>query len=457
MAFLTYQDFDAARDVPAFIRRLIAQHNASNLATMAHVADEYDAQRNTTINRFVNKLYTESGAAVDNPTSANNRIASNFFNRLNTQRAMYSLGNGITLTGDDTGALARLDADFDNRLRDAGYYALIHGVSFVFLNVDHCHVFRVTEFAPLWDEEDGRLRGGVRYWRFDATKPMTAVLYTEEGFTVYREDKERVLREAEPMRAYRQTIARAPIDADGSIVGADNYGGALPIVPLWGSRLHQSTLVGMRAAIDSYDLVRSGFANDLQDCAQIFWIMENYGGMRPDDLAEFRARLLHTHIAAMDTGDGGKLTPYAQDIPYQARAEYLASIRKGIYEDFGGVDVAAISASNQTATAIESAYQPMDENADDFEFQIISCVRALLALVGVDAVPVFKRNRITNQQEQVQMVMQSAQYLDTRTILQKLPFVTPDEVDEIMERTLDEDAARLNRGFDEPENPEGDE
>ena len=48
------------------------------------------------------------------------------------------------------------------------------------------------------------------------------------------------------------------------VVGEENYS-ALPIVPLWGSRLKQSTLVGNRQAIDSYDLVYSGFADDLRD------------------------------------------------------------------------------------------------------------------------------------------------------------------------------------------------
>ena len=34
---------------------------------------------------------------------------------------------------------------------------LIHGVSFLFWNVDRLHVFPLTEFAPLWDESTGAL------------------------------------------------------------------------------------------------------------------------------------------------------------------------------------------------------------------------------------------------------------------------------------------------------------
>ena len=46
--------------------------------------------------------------------------------------------------------------------------------------------------------------------------------------------------------------------------------------------------------------------------------------------------------------------------------------------------------------------------------------------------PQFKRNRISNQAEQTQMVMLAAEYLDEETLLSKLPFVTVDEVKAIL-------------------------
>ena len=325
---LTYQDFLAEPKRADFIRRLIKEHENSDLVKTARVADLYDAQRNATINEYVQKLYTASGIAVEDYVASNNKIASNFFRRLNTQRNTYLLGNGVTFSGDDNGQIkARLGEKFDARIKTAGYYALIHALSFVFWNLDRIHVFRVTEFAPLWDEADGLLRAGVRYWRLGADKPMTAVLYEEDGFTTYRTDKSGSdLVVVEPKRAYVRTYSKAPADAQAVVVGEDNYS-ALPIVPLWGSSLHQSTLVGMRQAIDSYDLVRSGFANDLQDCAQIYWLLENYGGMSNADLAQFRDRLKLQHIAVADTSDGGKEQGYTQDVPYQAKPTLIVSAR----------------------------------------------------------------------------------------------------------------------------------
>ena len=133
---------------------------------------------------------------------------------------------------------------------------------------------------------------------------------------------------------------------------------------------------------------------------------------------------------------------------------YLQQIRAGIYEDFGALDVTSISAGSKTATEINAAYQPLDENADDFEYQVIECVQQILALIGAEDTPIFKRNRISNQLEQVQMVMLEAPYLDDETLLSKLPNITPDEIEEILKRKDAEDRGRFNAEPDAAEPPE---
>lgn len=444
---ITYQDFAAENNRAEAIRRLIEDHNSSELVKTARIADLYDRQRNVTINEYVQKLYTASGIQVEDYVASNNKIASNFFHRLNTQRNTYLLGNGVTFSGDENGSIkARMGKKFDTNMKYGGYFALIHGLTFVFWNFNKVHVFPVTEFAPLWDEERGILRAGIRYWRLDKDKPMTAVFYEEDGYTTYRtKNSDTDFTEIEGKRAYKLTVSQAPADAQAKIVGEENYG-TLPIVPLWGSSMHQSTLIGMRQAIDSYDLVRSGFANDLTDCAQIYWLLENYGGMSDADIAQFRDRLKLQHMAVVDSSDGGKVQGYTQELPYQARQAYLDNIRAGIYEDFGGLDVHTVAAG-ATNDHIEAAYQALDEQADDYEYQMIECIQQLLKLAGLpeNTQPIFKRNRIANQREMVEMLMLSAEYLDDQTIISKLPFVSPDEIQEILDRISIERQSRIVR------------
>lgn len=457
----TFQDFEKAGrtgNKEGFISSAIAEHILGPVYQTARDADLYDKQRNRTINEYVRMLFTLTGSPVEDFTASNNKIPSNFFHRLNTQRCVYSLGNGVSFTnteerpnGDGTTTTVdltkeRLGPKFDSDLKDAGYKALIHGVTFCFWGEDRMYVFPVTQFVPLWDEKEGTLRAGIRFWRLAPDKPMVVVLYEEDGYTKYEtgSDGDDALRVVEDKKKYRTLYQTTDADDSEEVIGEENYS-ALPIVPFWGSSLHQSTLVGMREAIDSYDLIRSGFANDLSDCAQIYWIVKNYGGMNDADLSRFRDRLKTLHVAVVDSDDESSVTPYTQEIPYQARKQYLDDLRSGIYEDFGGLDVHAVAAG-ATNDHIDAAYQPLDEEADDFEYQVIECVQQILALIGIEDTPIFKRNRISNQREQTEMVLSAAQYLDETTILNKLPFISPDEVQQILMRKDIEDKERMTSG-----------
>lgn len=448
---LTFQDFEKADDKAKFVLSAISTYRNSDEYRMAEIADEYDAQRNVTIQHTIRKLYTASGAVTEDPTVANNKIGCNLFNRLNTQRCMYSLGNGVTFidpyeaakgTVDETKEL--LGRHFDHVLREAGYHALIHGWSYMFWDLDRVHEFTMREFVPLDDEYDGSLRAGIRFWQLDSNRPMNAVLYEQDGYTTYQTGTNGGLVETKPKTAYKVTYVYTEADDDALDVIEENYS-SLPIVRMYGSRLKQSTLVGMREAIDSYDLIQSGFANDLSDCAQIFWLVENYGGMEDEDLAEFLEKLKLNHVANVDTSAGGHVEPYTQEIPHEARKAYLDDIRARIYEDFSGLDVHTVAAG-ATNDHIDAAYQPLDENAADFEHWVSDAIVRLLELQGIDDTPLFHRNRISNQLEQVQMVVQEAAWLDEATILRKLPNLTPDEVVAVMLANEDADMGRFGVG-----------
>lgn len=460
---ITFQDFEKETNIPEFIGTAISAHMRSENYKIAKSADNYDHQKNELIYDYVRLIFTLTGSAVEDFTASNNKIASNFFHRLNTQRCTYLLGNGVSFTEhkkdvvNDDGIVESIDTtkellgkEFDTDLKDLAYNGLIHGLSFGFWDMDKLHVFPLTEFVPFWDENTGVLRAGIRFWQLDKNKPTIAVLYEEDGYTKYKaEGIGFKFVEFQPKSAYKIIVSKT--DADGeTVIGEDNYS-ALPIIPLWGSRLKQSTLVGMKSSIDSFDLIRSGFANDLSDCAQIYWILENCGGMSDAEVERFRDRLKLNHIAVVDTDNSG-VTPYTQEIPHNARQVYLDMIRSGIYEDFGGLDVHTVAAG-ATNDHIDAAYQPMDEEADDFEYQIIKFIQQLLKLINVEDTPQFKRNRISNQKEQTDMILSVADYLDDETILSKLPFISVDEISKIL---IKKDQTELNRFENESNEPNED-
>ena len=114
-----------------------------------------------------------------------------------------------------------------------------------------------------------------------------------------------------------------------------------------------------------------------------------------------------------------------------------------MYKDAMALDVSILTAGNITATAIRAAYQSLDDKCDGFEYCISEFLQEILELNGIDDEPTFKRNRVANMAEETTMVLSAAEYLDTETILNHLPFISPDEVDKILEATTKEESGRF--------------
>lgn len=438
----TFQDFEAVgeslKGKTDFIRAAISEHKNSEDYQFAMTAREYDKQRNTTIMNYMKLLYTMSGVAVPDNYSANHKIVSNFFNRFITQQNQYLLGNGLTLENEAN--KAKLGKGFDQALQTLGHNALVEKVSFGFWNKDHIEVLKYTEFVPLWDEETAGLRAGIRFWQVDADKPLRVTVFEKDGYTEYIQRKDEDMEEMSPKRPYLLKVAKNPIDGK-MILDGMNYPN-FPVIPLWGNPARQSELVGLRHSIDAFDLIKSGFANDLDDASQIYWILENAGGMNDVEIKKFLERMKIVKGAALD--DGQKATAHTIEIPYESRVAYLERLEQDMYNDFQALNVTALTGGEKTATEIKAAYQPFDNKVDQYEYCVLEFLEQLFKIVGIEDNPTFKRSRISNDKEQTEMVLAAAQYLDDDTILKKLPFLTADEVKTILENKSAQDLKRLD-------------
>ncbi|MCM1328829.1 MAG: phage portal protein [Ruminococcus sp.] len=440
----TYQDLQTAiagttSDLLGFITSAINEHKSSDMYKTAAEADLYMRQLNPPIYNFRKLLYTLTGEAYPDPYAANHKCASNFLRRFVVQENQYLLGNGVTFENDRTKDKLG-GADFDRVLQSAGEAALVGGVSFGLYNFDRVEVFRVTEFVPLWDEENGSLSAGIRFWQIDSSKPMRATLYEPDGYTDYIRRKGEDLTELHPKQNYKRVVRHS--EADGTeIYDGGNYP-SFPIVPLWGNPEHQSELTGIKTQIDAYDLIKSGFANDLDDASMIYWTISNAGGMDDPDLAEFIRRLKTIHAA--NTNEGTNIQSHTVEVPYQSRETYLTRLENDMYNDFMALNIRGIAAGNNTATAIEAAYEPLNNKADRYEYCVIQFIKGLLELAGVDDTPTFKRSKLVNMTEETNMVLAAANYLDDRTVLEHLPFISVDEIDEIIARRSEEELSRYD-------------
>ena len=451
----TYQNLAAISEsekrLKQFVFDVIEEHKASAAYKTAVIAEKYYAKKNVTIMAFQKMLYNMHGQQVPDMWSANYKLRTHFFRRFITQQVQYVLSNGVTFQKKDT--KDKLGKKFDIQMQIAAKKAMVDHVAFLFWNLDHVEVFSFADtptspgFAPLYDADTGALRAGVRYWHPD-DKTTRATLYEEDGYTEYLK-KEKDISIVAEKRSYKKTTISSKADGVSGELN-ENYS-AFPIVPLYANDLHESELEGHRESIDCYDYIKSGMANDIDDTSGFYWVLKNSGGMDDVDIAKFRERM-HTVKAALLDDDNASAEAHTLDVPTEAREKMLELLKADLYSDFQIVNVEALSASAKTATEIRAAYQPMDDKCGDFEYLLIDAIQNILALAGIDDEPSFKWNRIANQTEETNMVMTAAAILGDELTLKKLPFLTPEEVED---RLRDMGDGAMSR-YKPQEPPQGD-
>ena len=450
----TFQDLQAVgdddRNKMDFVRKVINEHKGSVLYQTAELADEYDRRQNRTIRQYQKLLYTVSGRAIPDNWSANYKIGSNFFNRFIVQENQTLLANGVTFKTDAT--KKRLGEDFDTKVAMVGKFALSAGVCFAFFNLDHIEVLPIFSrelpcYAPLYDEEMGTSMAGVKFWQLDGTKPLRATLFEPDGYTDYIWRRRGTSR-GEILTPKRPYIISARGDDADAAAGTLEYVGenypTFPIVPLWGNFHRQSELIGLQEGIDCYDLIKSGFANTVDEASLIYWTISNAGGMDDIDLAEF-VQHMKTVKAAAVSENGAKAESHTIEAPFQSREAILTRLEKDLYRDAMAVNTDEISAGNVTATQIRAAYDAHNSKVDQFETCVIDFIQGILAVAGIEDTPTFTRSQVANETEMITNVIAAAQFLSSEYTTTKLLQLLGDGdlADEIIAQM---DAEELERG-----------
>ena len=436
----TYQDFEKAcaseREQGNFLLSAVNEHRASDAYRKAKAGMAYYNKHNITMEKYQKFLYTLSGNKIEDVFSSNYKLKTLMFRRLVMQQVQYVLGNGLQMDRKE-----KLGKDIDFKLQEAAKMALAQGVGYAFWNFDHVEIFSFADdvdvpgFVPLKDEKTSAVKAGIRYWFRNVGNNVVfrATLYEEDGISEWvKEGDEKDVKLMAAKRSYIRTIST---DSTGIVDETESNYGVLPIAQLWGNDTHESELVGIREKIDCYDFIESGLANTIDDTSGFYWILRNAGGMDDVDLSQFIQRIKTVKAATVDSEDGSAAEAHTFDVPYESRKAMLEILRHDIYEDFQMLDVSLISGTEKTATEIQAAYQSQDNKCADFEYMLIDFVQQIASIAGIaDAEPKFVWNKIINRSEETQMVLSAANYLDDETILRYLPFVSTDDIDNILKK-----------------------
>lgn len=453
IVIITYQDLLQAgkseKDRMEFVKSAIGKWRTCSFYQTALVADQYDKKQNPDIQKFTKMLYTVTGRQIPDNYSSNYKVGRAFFPFFITQENQYLLSNGVNWENDSTSdKLGTKQAEFDTKLQDAGHAALSAGCSFGFWNLDHVEVFTALEFVPLYDEENGSLRSGIRFWQIDEQKPFRATLYEEDGYTDYmwnrRKENGEYKEYGEILHDKRPYIIKATgtaVDPD-KIYKGENYP-TFPIVPFWGNKKHQSEIVGLREQIFVYDMIRSGFCNTVEDASYMFWAIHNAPGMDELALAEFMQRVRQLHIAI--TEDAGSMAqPQQIETPYAARETLLSRLEKDIFEDAMAFNPKDVKSGAVVTAQIKAAYASLDMKVNDYEYCVIEFINGILALAGVDDNPTFTRDVIINESDKIQTIMQAASALDDEYVTKKILTILGDgdQAEEVIQRRIEDETTR---------------
>ena len=425
-----------------FVLDAIREHKGSDLYKTAYDAELYYKHQNPTIMRYQKFVYNSFGAKVPDIWSPNNKIASNWYNYFTTQAVSYLLGNGVTFKNESN--KDKLGKDFDKKVQDIATHAKNGGVAFGFWNLDHLECFDLTEFVPIYDEDDGGLKAGIRFWQIDDSKPLRATLYELDGYTDYIKRNGEDVAILHDKRAYTQIVRKNAIEGETILDGSPPAG--FPIVPLWNIN-RQSDIVGNRGTIDAYDLMVSGLINNVSDGEFIYWILKNCGGMNEADDAKFIEQLKLTRVAHADGDDGASVEAHNVNVEFEATAEALDRLTAQLYTDFMALKVQDVSAGSVTATQIQAAYEPINQKTDQFEYQVTEFINGILALAGIEDEPTYTRSQMSNQSETLEMVLQAAEYLDDEYVTTKILTLLgdADKAQEVLKRKDAEAADRYKQ------------
>lgn len=446
----TYQDWLAASDTDriAMLEKIVRDYKASDDFKSGLTANEYFRTDNTEVRtkmlmqpRAVE--YTDKNGRKRKKSQpvkiVGNRVRSGFFPRFVIQQNQFLLSNGVTL--DNADLKKRLGLGFDKELERCGEKALLHGVCWGFWNYDHLEIIEAVKdglsgAVALLDEETSEPMVLVQFWQINNNRPLYLRVFSPDGVVKYRMGKEELEEIPDTRRPY---VVRTQSDAYGPVtITGENYGGRLPVVPLWASEERRSELTpAIKSKIDLYDRIFSDFGDNLDRANDVYWVLNNFGGTI-DDVAEMLEQINRIKaVANMTDGTGTSSTAELKtvDVPYEARQTALDILQKQLYSDYMALDMDALTGGSLTNVAIETATANLNLKADRYEWQCFRFVQGILALIGVETEEIkFKRQTIANRSEIVQDISVMRDYIDQETALKINPYIDQEEIQDILDR-----------------------
>lgn len=393
---------------------LILRYASSPIYQQAKIGWDYFMGENTTVSQL-KRLYWKdgdtdaetgkklnNGGFANNPYVANNKIGFSFFTDMVTQKVDTLFRETPTIETDFE-INKRFKKEFGYALRSAAERTSAQAVSYLILGANgSINVFPADRAIAFYDDETTEIRAFIRWWTVSGLNGVATTyweVYTEDGVTTYKNKPITVVR---PLTPYNFKILSSAISTK-TIYEKSN---GLPIVEFWNNEYKISDFsTNIRSKIDIIDIVQSGFANNIEDFSDAFWVIKTQdGGMLTEQYyQDFLANIQRTRKIL---GDDAEMKQF--QIPTEARAKFVEIMKDDLIRDAGIVDTKSLTNGNLTATAIKAARASLDTRVSKFEWQAYSVANKLLDMYFLqnNVMPeydvTFNKYSLINQTEIVQ-------------------------------------------------------
>lgn len=205
----------------------------------------------------------------------------------------------------------------------------------------------------------------------------------------------------------------------------------VPFIPFCNNNVSTNDLKNIKPLIDAYDMVFSGFLNDLEDIQEVIFVLTNYGG---EDKKEFIEDLKKYKMVKLDDDGAGAektgLDTLTISIPIEAREKFLEITRKAIFEQGQGVDPDPQKFGNTSGEALKHLYSLLDLKAGlmetEFREGFGKLVRAICRHLGIECnqiIQTWTRTAIRSESELAEICSKSVGIISDKTILKNHPLV----------------------------------
>jgi SPP1 family phage portal protein len=483
--FLDKQNIDSTRIADLIYRDMVSPAKQF----MAEGFNYYHSK-----NKILDKkrTYFVEGNEITDLSATNTKLPHPFFKILVDQKSSYIAGNPITI-GLDEGELSETEQeDFQNALDTVlgnRFNKLMvewitgaaqKGLEWLHFFIDglgklNFIIIPAEQIFPVFDTQyENRLIGIIRYYTYDyigesgnLQKLNKVEWWTDKNVEYWEQEAGGTyihdpFYDFNPGPHWYTYSTLSPSEKKPNYWGQKNKSnqgiaddeqiGVIPFIPLYNNSTWNTDLEPIKALVDAYDSVMSGWCDDLEDFQELILVVKGFLGLSEQakeglsELALFKKQLKTQKVINIDAQPGAGVESLKSEIPVEAKEKFLTIVRKEIFYFGQGIDSDNENIrSASSGVALQYLYAGLDMKSNKTIEQLQEVLPQFMWFLvyyinltqnkNYDSSLInftFNKSMIFNEAEKITSLNLVYGKISNQTFLENLPMI--DDVQQEMER-----------------------